>query len=311
MSSVDYLHPTRELQHDLPSLAPPQGEISSSFSWTSLFKCPTPRTLCLGDPTFAKLNQVIPVPMDICNKYLVTEFLSMCETEFCATKSIPFCDPGVHAGATFLLTSRTKLNQVATTIFCPKSLLDQFSLDDKTFIMEYNKKIPSATRPPNTKSLPPKPKKVSMCLQEEPSTPPSEEPSGDTDKATNPDESTHLTMVHKSLSHGGEDASDIDKVLSINCQVNAPHTYSLAHKQFCLPQQQLVDRETRIFQKTGRNLNAVGIGNHEHIGLDVVTAAFPFQSRSGKLVGIFHEYAYLGKGFQPLSMINGSVQDTS
>ena len=27
----------------------------------------------------------------------------MCTTEFCATKSIPFCDPGVHTGTTFLL----------------------------------------------------------------------------------------------------------------------------------------------------------------------------------------------------------------
>ena len=105
-------------------------------------------------------------------------------------------------------------------------------------------------------------------------------------------------MVHKSLSHGTEDASDIDKVLSINCQVNASHTYRFAHKQSCLPKHQLVDREAngelagsdmRILQKTGRKLNVVGIGSH-------VTAACPFQSSSGKVVQIFHEYAYLGKG---------------
>ena len=39
---VDFLHPTKEPQHDLPSLAPPKGEMASSFSWTSLFKSPTP-----------------------------------------------------------------------------------------------------------------------------------------------------------------------------------------------------------------------------------------------------------------------------
>ena len=117
----------------------------------------------------------------------------MCETEFCAT---------VHTGATFLLTSRTKLSQVTTKIFLPKSFLDQSSLDDKKFIIEYNKNIPPATKPHNTKTLPHKPKQVSMYLQEKPSTPPSEEPIGDTEEATSPNESTHLTTVHKSLSVG-------------------------------------------------------------------------------------------------------------
>ena len=41
---VDYLHPTKEPQHDLPSLNPPKGEMASSFSWTRLFMSPTPRT---------------------------------------------------------------------------------------------------------------------------------------------------------------------------------------------------------------------------------------------------------------------------
>ena len=87
--------------------------------------------------------------------------------------------------------------------------------------------------------------------------------------------------------------------------MNAHHTYTFAHKQSCLPQHQLVDRETngglaasdmRILQKTGRKLNVVGIGNHEFTGLDVATAACPFQSSSGNFVCIFHEYAYRDKG---------------
>ena len=100
---VDYLHLTKEPHHDLPSLAPSKAEMASSFTWTSLFNSPTPRTLCLGDPTLAKLNQVIPALKDIFNNYLLTELLSMCETEFCTTKSIPFCDHGVHTGTLFLL----------------------------------------------------------------------------------------------------------------------------------------------------------------------------------------------------------------
>ena len=106
---VGYLHPTKEPQHDLPSLPPPKGEMASSFSWTSLFKSPTRRPLCLGDPILAKLNQVIPVPKDTLNKYFITELLSMCETEYCAIKSIPFSDPGVHTGTTVLLKPKASI----------------------------------------------------------------------------------------------------------------------------------------------------------------------------------------------------------
>ena len=117
---VDILHSTTECQHDLPSLASPKGEMTSSISWTSLFKSPTSSTLCFGDPTLEKLDQV----------------KLLCETDFCITKSIPLCDPVVHTGTTFLLTSKT---------------------------------------------LPHKPK---MYLQGNPSTPPSEVPSGGTEEAT-------------------------------------------------------------------------------------------------------------------------------
>ena len=43
---------------DLSSLAQPKGEMESSFSWTYLFKCPTSSTLCFGEPTLRKLNQI-------------------------------------------------------------------------------------------------------------------------------------------------------------------------------------------------------------------------------------------------------------
>ena len=56
-----------------------------------------------------------------------------------------------------------------------------------------------------------------MYLQEKPSTPPREVLSGETDEVT----SIHLTKVYKSLSHGAEDISAFDQVLSINWQMNA------------------------------------------------------------------------------------------
>ena len=87
----DYLYPTKCTLHDLPRLASPKGEMASSFSWTSLFKSPTSSTLCFGDSTLTKLNQV----------------KLLCETEFCITKYTPLYDPVVHTGTTFLLTSKT------------------------------------------------------------------------------------------------------------------------------------------------------------------------------------------------------------
>ena len=46
---------------DPSSLAPPKGEMERSFSWTYLFKNPTSSTLCFGEPTLRKPNQVILV----------------------------------------------------------------------------------------------------------------------------------------------------------------------------------------------------------------------------------------------------------
>ena len=43
---------------DPSSLAPPKGEMESSFSWTYLFKSLTSSTLCFGEPTLRKLTQV-------------------------------------------------------------------------------------------------------------------------------------------------------------------------------------------------------------------------------------------------------------
>ena len=71
-------------------------------------------------------------------------------------------------------------------MFLSIPLLDQFSLDNQKFIIEYNKKIQSATKSPNTNTLPYRPKTISMYLQDEPSTPPSEEPSGDTEESHKP-----------------------------------------------------------------------------------------------------------------------------
>ena len=49
----------------------------------------------------------------------------------------------------------------------------------------------------------------------------------------------------------------------------------------------------RVLNHTGHKINIVAIGNHELTGLDVVTLQ---DTNQGKVIGIFNEYAFLGKG---------------
>ena len=51
-----------------------------------------------------------------------------------------------------------------------------------------------------------------------------------------------------------------------------------------------------VIHRTYRKINIQGIDNHEVTGLDVVTAATLLNTSPGKVIGIFNEYAYLGKG---------------
>ena len=51
----------------------------------------------------------------------------------------------------------------------------------------------------------------------------------------------------------------------------------------------------RVIHRTHRKINIQGIDNHEVTGLDVVTAATLLNTSQGKVIGIFNEYAYLGK----------------
>ena len=89
MKQEGYITPSLHiLKHDLSSLAPPKGEMKSSFSWTS-------STLCFGEPTLGNLNQV----KLLCS--IPTLAKSNQETELCITKHIPLCDPAGHTGIQF------------------------------------------------------------------------------------------------------------------------------------------------------------------------------------------------------------------
>ena len=82
---------------DLSSLAPPKGEMESSFSWTYPFKSPTSTTLCFGEPTLRKLNQVKlmcnPISSTLCDFTLGK--LNQ-ETEFYITKHMQKSSSGTN-----------------------------------------------------------------------------------------------------------------------------------------------------------------------------------------------------------------------
>ena len=58
----------------------------------------------------------------------------------------------------------------------------------------------------------------------------------------------------------------------------------------------LAGSDMRVIHKTHRKINISGIDNHEVTGLAVVTAATLLNTSLGKVIGIFNEYVYLGKG---------------
>ena len=89
-------------KHDLSCIASPNGEMKSTFSWTSLFRSPTSSTLCFGEPTLGKLSQVkltcSPTSGTLCEPTLAKVNQ---ETEFCITMHIPLYVPVVDTGTTF------------------------------------------------------------------------------------------------------------------------------------------------------------------------------------------------------------------
>ena len=82
---------------DLSSLAPPKGEMESSFSWTYPFKSPTSSTLCFGEPTLRKLNKIkllcTPISCTLCDFTLGK--LNQ-ETEFGTPFSMPKPSSGTN-----------------------------------------------------------------------------------------------------------------------------------------------------------------------------------------------------------------------
>ena len=129
-----------------------------------------------------------------------------------------------------------------------------------------------------------------------------------------PPESPTKTMVHECLTECGTDPSDIHKIMSVfnakgGISFQDPPRKIKVHQRIVFARanqstNHLVDRgangglagaDMSVLQKTHRKINIFGIDDHELTGLNVVTAAALLDAQMGPIIGIFHEYAHLGK----------------
>ena len=196
-------------------------------------------------------------------------------------------------------------------IFLPKPIWEKLSKDQQQMIIDHNRSLPksgsSSLSTPNKSPspLPHKPTPQQTAKSQQVHTHQSDQNTADTTKVETTPSDPLLAMVHQSIHTSDDDASDITKVLSAkrSRQIQVCKHYIFQHANHT--NNQLVDRgangglagsDMQVIYKTHRKINISGIDNHEVTGLDVVTAATLLNTSLGKVIGIFNEYAYLGKG---------------
>ena len=196
-------------------------------------------------------------------------------------------------------------------IFLPKPIWEKLSKDQQQMIIDHNRSLPksgsSSLSTPNKSPspLPHKPTPQQTAKSQQVHTHQSDKSTADTTKVETTPSDPLLAMVHQSILTSDGDASDITKVLSAkrSRQIQVCKCYLFQHANHT--NNQLVDHgangglsgsDMRVIYKTHRKINISGIDNHEVTGLDVVTAATLLNTSLGKVIGIFNEYAYLGKG---------------
>ena len=217
--------------------------------------------------------------------------------------------------------------------FLPHHIWETLSESTKQMIIEHNKKVKlnnptpypsgSKTKPnPTLGKSTPAPQQVHQHAQDEPT----EEPP--------PDNSTQ-TLVNKCLTESGIDPTDIQNVMSVsydkrNISSHESSRQIQTHQRYVFARvnqsnHHLIDRgangglagaDMRVLHTTPRKINIVGIDDHELTGLNVVTAATLLDTQKGPIIGVFHEYAHLGKGrsidaASQLEWFNCQVDDRS
>ena len=193
-------------------------------------------------------------------------------------------------------------------IFLPKPTWEKPSKDQQQMIIDHKPNIgsPHLSTPNKSPSpFPPKPTPQQTAKSQQVHTHQSDESTTDTIKTETIPSDPLLAMIHQSIHTSGDDASDISNVLSVkrSHQIQVCQCYLFQHANHT--NQQLADHgangglagsDMHVLHKTHRKINIQGVDNHEVTGLDVVTAATLLNTSQGKIIGIFNEYAYLGKG---------------
>ena len=196
-------------------------------------------------------------------------------------------------------------------ILLPKPIWEKLSKDQQQMIIDHNRSLPksgsSSLSTPNKSPspLPHKPTPQQTAKSQQVHTHQSDQSTADTTKVETTPSDPLLAMGHQSIHTSADDASDITKVLSAkrSRQIQVCKRYIFQHANHT--NNQLMDRgangglagsDMRVIYKPHCKINISGIDNHEVTGLDVVTAATLLNTSLGKVIGIFNEYAYLGKG---------------
>ena len=197
--------------------------------------------------------------------------------------------------------------------YLPPKIWETLSEGTKQMVIEHNKKVKlnnptpytsgNKTKPNPTMGKPnPAPQQVHQHSQDDAK----EEPPPDT---------SAQTLVNKCLAESGIDPTDIQNVMSVshtkrNISSHDSSRKIHTHQRYVFTRvnqsnHQLIDRgangglagaDMRVIHTTPRKINIVGIDDHELTGLNVVTAAALLDTQKGPIIGIFHEYAHLGKG---------------
>ena len=195
----------------------------------------------------------------------------------------------------------------------PPHIWETLSESTKQRIIEHNKKVKlnnptpypsgSKTKPnPTLGKSTPAPQQVHQHSQDETT----EEP---------PPDAPVQTLVNKCLAESGIDPTDIQNVMSVsqakrNISSHESSRQIQTHQRYIFvgvnqTNHQLIDRgangglagaDMRVIHTTPRKINIVGIDDHELTGLNVVTAATLLDTQKGPMIGVFHEYAHVGKG---------------
>ena len=217
--------------------------------------------------------------------------------------------------------------------YLPPKIWETLSESTKQMIIEHNKKIKlnnptsynsgNKTKPNPTMGKPnPVPQKVHQH-------------SKDDAKEELPSDNSTQTLVNKCLAESGIDPTDIQNVMSVSHAKRNISSHDSSrkihiHQRYVFTRvnqsnHHLIDRgangglagaDMRVIHTTPRKINIVGIDDHELTGLNVVTAAALLDTQKGPIIGIFHEYAHLGKGksihaSSQLEWFNCQVDDRS